>query len=78
MARVRYMVRAYVFFKLGKCVLRRTVFRLSSSLLNIICYQIGYQSKSDYMDRALEYLLTISLFTAMYETISKFHKYILC
>ena len=25
------------------------------------------------MDRALEYLLTISLFRAMYETISKFH-----
>ena len=26
---------------------------MASSLLNILCYQFGYQSKSDYMDRAL-------------------------
>ena len=33
-------------------IFKREEARLSSSLLNIICRQIWYQSKSDYMDRA--------------------------
>ena len=35
--------------------------RLSSSLLNIICRQIWYQHKSDYMDRALGIVITNSI-----------------
>ena len=33
-------------------IFKREQARLSSSLLNIICGQIWYQSKSDYLDRA--------------------------
>ena len=35
-------------------IFKREEARLSSSLLNIICRQIWYQRKSDYMDRAWE------------------------
>ena len=44
-----------------KVIFKREEESLASSLLNIICRQNGYQSKSDYMDRAIDQALSYHL-----------------
>ena len=48
------MLNKYLLTSLGSCpiIFKREEARLPSSLLNIICRQLWYQSKSDYMDKA--------------------------